>query len=83
MCFVGYSLTSKGYRLFDETKRKVFVQRDVTFNEKDFGHKETMTTTDKVAEPKQIAKQVVTVKLETEEEEETEETGEKQQLSQE
>ena len=50
---------------------------EVTFNENDFGHKEMMTTTDKVAEPKQIVKQeVVTVKLETEEEEETEETRE-------
>ena len=57
MRFVGYSLTSKGYRLFGETKRKVFVRRDVTFDvtfENDFGHKETMTRTDKVAEPKQI-----------------------------
>ena len=36
MCFVGYSLKSKGYRLYDESKRKVFVRRDVEFNENDF-----------------------------------------------
>ncbi len=43
--FVGYSRTSKGYRLFDETKRKVVIRRDVKFNENDFGHKDEMTTT--------------------------------------
>lgn len=38
MRFVGYSLTQKGYRLYDENKRKVFIRRDVIFNETDFGH---------------------------------------------
>jgi hypothetical protein len=44
MCFVGYSLTSKGYRLFDETNRKLYIRRDVEFNENDFGQKQVMTT---------------------------------------
>ena len=33
MRFVGYSLTSKGYRLFDETNRKMYIRRDVEFYE--------------------------------------------------
>ena len=37
MRFVGYSLTQKGYRLYDENRRKIFIRRDVTFNETDFG----------------------------------------------
>lgn len=44
MRFVGYSLTSKGYRLFDETKRKMYIRRDLEFNENDFGQKRAMTT---------------------------------------
>ena len=44
MRFVGYSLTSKGYRLFDETNRKLCIRRDVEFNESDFGQKSAMTT---------------------------------------
>ena len=44
MRFVGYSLTSKGYRLFDETNRKLYIRRDVEFNESDFGQKSVMTT---------------------------------------
>ena len=44
MHFVGYSLTSKGYRLFDETNRKLHIRRDVEFNESDFGQKSAMTT---------------------------------------
>ena len=39
MCFVGYSLTSKGYRLFDETNQKMYIRRDMEFNENDFGQK--------------------------------------------
>ena len=31
MRFVGYSLTSKGYCLFDETNRKLYIRRDVEF----------------------------------------------------
>ena len=38
MRFVGYSLTQKGYRLYDDNKRKIFICRDVIFNETDFGH---------------------------------------------
>ena len=41
---VGYSLTSKEYSLFDEINRKMYVRRDVQFNENDFGQKQTMTT---------------------------------------
>ena len=44
MRFVGYSLTSKGYRLIDETNQKLYVRRDVEFNESDFGQKSAMTT---------------------------------------
>ena len=44
MRFVGYSLTSKGYRLFDETNRKRYIRRDVEFNESYFGQKSAMTT---------------------------------------
>ena len=44
MRFVGYSSTSKGYRLFDETNRKLYIRRDVEFNESDFGQKSAMTT---------------------------------------
>ena len=36
--FVGYSLESKGYRLLDENTRKIYIRRDVIFNENDFGH---------------------------------------------
>ena len=46
------NLKSKGYRLFDETKRKISIRKDVQFSKNDFGHKETMTTTDSVPEPK-------------------------------
>ena len=38
MRFVGYSLTQKGYRFYDDNKRKIFICRDVIFNETDFGH---------------------------------------------
>ena len=44
MRFVGYSLTSKGYRLFDETNRTLYIRRDVEFNESDFGQTSAMTT---------------------------------------
>ena len=44
MRFVGYSLTSEGHRLFDETNRKLHIRRDVEFNESDFGQKSFMTT---------------------------------------
>ena len=35
--FVGYSIQSKGYRLLDEETGKVYIRRDVVFNEQDFG----------------------------------------------
>lgn len=34
--FVGYCKTSKGYRLYDESTRKLVKSRDVVFNEADF-----------------------------------------------
>ena len=37
--FVGYSIQSKGYRLLDERTSKVYIRRDVIFNEHEFGHK--------------------------------------------
>ncbi len=37
MRFVGYSLTQKGYRLYDENRQRIFIRRDVTFNEMNFG----------------------------------------------
>ena len=37
--FVGYSTISKGYRLLDEKTHKVFVRRDVVFNEIEFDKK--------------------------------------------
>ena len=38
MMFVGYSLSHKGYRLYDPDRKKVYVRRDV-FNEEAFGNK--------------------------------------------
>jgi hypothetical protein len=35
--FVGYSIQSKGYRLFDEETSTLVNRRDVIFNEEDFG----------------------------------------------
>ena len=37
MRFVGYSLRQKGYRLYDENRQRIFIRRDVAFNEMDFG----------------------------------------------
>ena len=34
--FVGYSIQSKGYRLFDEDTSKIYIRRDMVFNESDF-----------------------------------------------
>ena len=36
MRFVGYSLQSKGYRLYDDTTHKIKIRRNVTFNESDY-----------------------------------------------
>lgn len=44
MRFVGYSLTSKGYRLFDDTNKRLLIRRDVEFNEEDFGQKPAVTS---------------------------------------
>ena len=48
--FVGYSNESKGYRLLEEKSSKVFIRRDVIFNETDFGQrtKEVNTQQEKV-----------------------------------
>ena len=46
--FVGYSIHSKGYRLFDEKSQKVVIRRDVVFNETDFGHPVTREVKDTV-----------------------------------
>ena len=35
--FVGYSLQSKGYQLYEE-KQKVVVRYHISFHEKDFSH---------------------------------------------
>ena len=61
-------MTSKGYRLFDETYQKLYIRRDVEFNESDFGQKSAMTT-----EPDQKSMEVkqnadITAKDEEEEE---------------
>ena len=37
MKFIGYPYGAKGYRLYDEKRRRVVVRRDVVFNEADFG----------------------------------------------
>ena len=42
--FVGYSTQAKGYRLFDETTSVVYIRRDVTFTEADFGHSKKSDT---------------------------------------
>jgi len=48
--FIGYPSNVKGYRLYDEKKRRVIVRRDVIFNEADFcAHRSgdnTVTATD-------------------------------------
>ena len=33
----GYSIAQKGYGLYDENKRKIFIRRDVIFNKTEFG----------------------------------------------
>ncbi|PFX11785.1 Retrovirus-related Pol polyprotein from transposon TNT 1-94 [Stylophora pistillata] len=35
---------TKGYRLFDETNRRMYIRRDAEFNENNFGQKRAMTT---------------------------------------
>lgn len=38
--FLGYATNAKGYRLWDEEKRRVLIRRDVVFNETDIGCKQ-------------------------------------------
>lgn len=38
--FVGYANNAKGYRLWDEEKRRILIRRDVIFNETDFDWKQ-------------------------------------------
>ena len=40
--FVGYSLSSKGYRLYDEVSKQVVIRRDVVFNEDDFAREKVV-----------------------------------------
>ena len=43
LCFVGYSIRSKGYSLLDEKSQKLVIRQNVTFNIIDFSqtfHKE-------------------------------------------
>ena len=36
-CFLGYGSETKGYRLYDPKRKRVFFSRDVLFNESDVG----------------------------------------------
>ncbi|KAL7372982.1 hypothetical protein ABVT39_025155 [Epinephelus coioides] len=38
--FMRYANNAKGYRLWDEEKRRILIRRDVIFNESDFGWKQ-------------------------------------------
>lgn len=51
MRFIGYSTVSKGYRLYDENKKCIFVKSDVIFNENDFDISDTPISETKRAEP--------------------------------
>ena len=42
MRFIGYPFGTKGYRLYDEQKRRVVVRRDVVFNKADFGKQQSV-----------------------------------------
>ena len=44
--FVGYCKVSKGYRLLNEKNKKVVVQRDVSFDETNFGSKTSEESTE-------------------------------------
>ena len=38
LCFIGYPIGTKGYRLYDHKKHRVIVRRDLVFNEDDFDY---------------------------------------------
>ena len=38
--FVGYANNAKGYRLYDEEKRRILIRRDVVFDESNFNWKQ-------------------------------------------
>lgn len=59
--FVGYSASSKGYRLYDEKTRQVKVRRDVVFNETDFSLREDYVVQEEVVKPTEA--EVVDVRL--------------------
>lgn len=40
LCFMAYAKNAKGYCLLDEKTRRIFIHRDVIFNESDFGWKQ-------------------------------------------
>ena len=40
LLFIGYTETTKNYRVFDEEKRRCYVRHDLIFNENDYGGKE-------------------------------------------
>ena len=43
LCFIGNSLQTKGYRLFDERTSKILVCRDVIFNKSDLKYGSSKT----------------------------------------
>ena len=62
--FVGYSLQSKGYRLYDDTTHKIKIRRNVTFNESDYKLKK-----DVALQKENVTKQTVDIILEENENE--------------
>ena len=43
--FVGYANNAKGYRMYDEEKRRILIRRDVIFDESNFSWKQEMKET--------------------------------------
>ena len=68
---MGYSLTSKGHRLFDETNQKLYIRRDVEFNESDFGQN-SATTTERDPKSTEVKQNADTIAKDEEEEEQQE-----------
>ena len=80
MRLLGYSLKSKGYRLFDEATRKLFVRRDVEFNENFFCHKVPVTTppdSEPIQKGEELERPPVPVKSHVQVEEEEEKSEQK------